>query len=809
VSLDGKQARLESLDPNVKVEDPTASATAATTTATDAAVKEEVAVPAPPTESTTITAEVAVAVTAPATDTAKVDWSAIQSELAELVGLPAAKEVVELLDPQQESSGKKFVCLPRQADKDTRRRLHQWIRERIAFCGVADTEEGAVRIWDKQFEREMPFFGKYGEVAVAVPAPAAESTTTPMEIAAVEEEPSSRKRKEPPSTENNNDNDAEKQDTVKVDWSAIQTELAELVGLPAAKEVVELLDPQQESSGKKFVCLPRQGDKDTRRRLHHWIRERIAFCGVADTAEGAVRIWDKQFEREMPNFGKFDRNNDRNNSNQKGGGDSRGGASGSQPDRGGGNGQGPSGERYLQFVLYKENMDTGGAINQIQKRSSNHRTKLRVGYAGMKDKRGITSQFITVPASTPIRSLCTWNQPGNGGGHTTTAGVGVVRVGGFEYTDTELRLGRLRGNRFDVALRNVRYPGHDKVTTQALLEKAALALRKAGFINYFGMQRFGKYHDTHLTGVAVLKGDYEKAVEIIMEPKPEEREQIAGARKAWAERFQAGGDRASAEKACAGKVVREFSRFMASEVAIVQSLSRKPLDYKRAFSCISKTMRMMFIHALQSYLWNHAASFRIEKLGQQVVVGDLVLVDENKNDTTDNSTTSGIPAVKVVTSDEVAAGSYTLEDIVLPLIGAGTRDPENECSKVYDDLLEKQGLTRKMLNQLRDRDFNCGGDYRKVLCRPSDVDFEILEYKDSLTPLMQTDLMKINGIELDLGTGKEDDSDEPLLAMVVGFTLPSSSYATIALRELMKIPTSSEYQGKLKLGDKADETKNN
>jgi tRNA pseudouridine13 synthase len=653
------------------------------------------------------------------------------------------------------------------------------------------------------------------QAPVPVVVAAADLATSATEIAAIEEEPSSRKRKEPPATEN--DNDAENPDGVKVDWLVIQTELEELVGLPAAKEVVELLDPQQSSGEKKFVRLPHQADKNTRRRLHQWIRDRIAFCAEADTEEGAVRIWDKKFEREMPGFGKFDRSDRRNrnqNQNQNGGEGHYGpggGAAGSQSDRGGDRpGRAPPGMRYLQFVLYKENMDTGGAVNQIQKRSSNHNKKLRIGYAGMKDKRGITSQFITVPASTPIRSLCSWNEPGRGGGHTTKAGVSVVRVGNFEYTDTEMRLGRLRGNRFDVALRNVRYPGHDKASTQASLEKAALALRRAGFINYFGTQRFGKYHDTHLTGVAVLKGDYEKAVEIIMEPKPDEREWGASARKAWAERFQAGGDRAAAEKACAGKVVRELGRFMASEVAIVQSLLRQPLDYKRAFSCISKTMRMMFIHALQSYLWNHVASFRIEKLGNQVIFGDLVLVDEKNNDSTDNGTngdTSGIPAVKVVTAEDVAAGSFTIEDIVLPLIGAGTRDPENECSKVYDEYLEKHGLTRKMLDQLKDRDFNCAGDYRKVLCRPSDVDFEILEYKDSLTPLMQTDLMKINGIDLDLGKGKgkEGDPDEPLLAMVVGFTLPSSSYATIALRELMKRPTSSEYQRELKLdGDKTE-----
>jgi tRNA pseudouridine13 synthase len=614
-------------------------------------------------------------------------------------------------------------------------------------------------------------------------APSAMDTET----AAVEEESASRKRKEPPSTSTEqNDPDA-----VQVDWSAIQSELEELVGLPAAKEVVELLDPDKQSSAdKKFVRLPHQADKNKRRRLHLYIRERIAFCAEADTEEGAVRIWDKKYEREMPGFGKFEggRNNGGRDSRDR---DNRG-TPFLQSDRGGDRAP-PPGMKFLQFVLYKENMDTGGAINQIQKRSSNNNKKLRIGYAGMKDKRGITSQFITVPANTPIRSLCTWNEAGRGGGHTNKAGISVVRVGNFKYTDTEMRLGSLRGNRFDVALRNVRYPGHDKASTQASLEKAALALRKAGFINYFGTQRFGKYHDTHLTGVAVLKGDYEKACDIIMEPKPDANEWGASARKAWAERFQAGGDRKAEEKACAGKVVRELGRFMASEMAIVQSLLRQPLDYEKAFGCISKTMRMMFIHALQSYLWNHVASFRIEKLGQEVIVGDLVLVDENNNEST------GIPAVKVVTAADVVAGTYTIEDIVLPLIGAGTRDPENECGKVFDEYLEKQGLTRKMLDQIKDRDFNCAGDYRKVLCRPSDVDFTIMEYKDTLAPLLQTDLMKINGIDLDLGMGKEDNPDEPLLAMVVGFTLPSSSYATIALRELMKRPTSSEYQRELKL----------
>ena len=634
--------------------------------------------------------------------------------------------------------------------------------------------------------------------AAAVAAAAAASTST--DAPAV-----SRKRKDPPDAAPANSEPPVAQAT---DWTAIQSELQLLTGnVATAQQVVQLLDPSavpgDEEQHCKYVALPKLADKQARRKLHEWIRARLKGVGVADTAEGAVRIWAVAYEKEMPNYGKFD---------GRGAGSGGGGGGGSSG--GGRSSQVPAGMKFLKFVLYKENMDTGSAIGQIQKRSGGggggsrngqrFQSKLRMGFCGMKDKRGITSQFVTVPASTPIHTLCSWNRPGEtGGGHTARGGVGVVRTGNFEYSDTELRLGRLQGNRFDVALRNVRLAGQDKATTQASLQKAATAFRKAGFINYFGVQRFGKYHDTHLTGVAVLQGDYEKAIDIIMSPKPEEREQIAIARKAWAERFEGATDRAAAEKSCANKVSRDFGRFMASESAVLQSLARTPLDYKRAFSCISKTMRMMFIHAVQSYLWNHVASLRIDTFGQKVVEGDLVLDKENgKIENSADERSSSIPAVKLVSADDVVVDRYSVEDIVLPLIGSGTRDPDNECSKLFDELLEKQGITRKMLKRLEDRDFNCTGDYRKVLCRPSDVDFEILEYKNALTPLMQTDLMKVSGIELDLGMEKEGGEDtEPLLAMVVGFTLPSSSYATIALRELMKQPTNSEYQRELKLDD--------
>ncbi|CAB9513576.1 Multisubstrate pseudouridine synthase 7 [Seminavis robusta] len=634
-------------------------------------------------------------------------------------------------------------------------------------------------------------------------------------------------------------NDNDKTTKEETPWENLQTEFAKIVGPKEAQTVLDFLkqdataekqQQEEETKAKLFVALPPIADKDTRRQVHQWIKSSaihaIATADTADDDQGnkVIRFWPLRHETKMPNHGQFHRSKGRNSKHSNNNKVKKQKA--------------PPGSPYLQFVLYKENCDTHTAIKQITQRMSTGgrggrgrgrggrgNDRVRVGYSGMKDKRGVTTQFCTLQHRSPHEIDWVNYQSSRGGGHTSRGGVALVRVGSYRYVSDELRLGRLKGNRFDVVLRNVQIDDEASMmvtdttkfeATKKIVTTAADNLRNHGFINYFGMQRFGKFHDTHLAGVALLQGDFQQIVHCIMRPKNGEAPRVLEARQKWQQRFDAlkddatDGERAQVESSCAKSILRSFGRFMASEVAVLESLARNPLDYKRAFSCIGKTMRMMFLHAVQSFLWNKVASYRIETMGRlSVLVGDVVYANDDKTAPERNNTASKQPtAVKVVTQEDVDANKYTMEDLILPLLGTKSVKPTNESSKLFDSILAENGLTMEMFHKIQDRDLaSCPGDYRKLICRPTDVDVQVVQYRDPVQPLLQTDLMKLNNIPIKLASSASAaaaaDAPPPLLGVVVGFTLPSSAYATIALRELMKKPTSSEYQKELGLGGTA------
>ena len=73
----------------------------------------------------------------------------------------------------------------------------------------------------------------------------------------------------------------------------------------------------------------------------------------------------------------------------------------------------------------------------------------------------------------------------------------------------------------------------EKEMITKIVKKGTETTKEKGFINYFGLQRFGTgIVPTHLVGMSVLKRDW-KAIDLIMTGGTKERQDIAKAREAY------------------------------------------------------------------------------------------------------------------------------------------------------------------------------------------------------------------------------------------------------------------------------------
>lgn len=90
-------------------------------------------------------------------------------------------------------------------------------------------------------------------------------------------------------------------------------------------------------------------------------------------------------------------------------------------------------------------------------------------------------------------------------------------MGSFERVFQQINLGDLQGNRFSVALRFIPIEVSNKQ-----IESQVDVVKRDGFINYFGMQRFGCYNiHTHEIGREVLLQNWEKVIRQILGQYPE------------------------------------------------------------------------------------------------------------------------------------------------------------------------------------------------------------------------------------------------------------------------------------------------
>ncbi|MFB6204404.1 MAG: tRNA pseudouridine(13) synthase TruD [Candidatus Nanohaloarchaea archaeon] len=232
---------------------------------------------------------------------------------------------------------------------------------------------------------------------------------------------------------------------------------------------------------------------------------------------------------------------------------------------------------HLVVKLRKQNMTTMDAVNKLS--NMLHISRDRIGYAGNKDKRAITEQYISVQGVTPedIRGI-----------YTDEFDLEVVGENGY------IGLGDLSANRFEIVVRDLELPV-EEIRNRALKVVDEL---DGKFPNYFGGQRFGSPRPiTHQVGRLILQGDYEEAVwTYIAKPYEDEYKSIRKVREELWETREVEG---AAEK------FPEKNRY---EKTLLYHLTKNPGDYQGAIKRLPEGLQKLFIHAYQSWIYNRVLS---------------------------------------------------------------------------------------------------------------------------------------------------------------------------------------------------------
>jgi len=138
---------------------------------------------------------------------------------------------------------------------------------------------------------------------------------------------------------------------------------------------------------------------------------------------------------------------------------------------------------FLYLWIEKRDMGAEFFAKQVARRLGIRPDE--VGMAGLKDRRAVTRQWISVPAR------CEPNLP-------QLEGEGIAVLCSRRHGN-KLKPGHLHGNRFQVRIREAAAPQN----AAAIVER----LRAFGLPNYYGEQRFGRDGDTFAWGWKLLRGE--------------------------------------------------------------------------------------------------------------------------------------------------------------------------------------------------------------------------------------------------------------------------------------------------------------
>jgi tRNA pseudouridine13 synthase len=253
-------------------------------------------------------------------------------------------------------------------------------------------------------------------------------------------------------------------------------------------------------------------------------------------------------------------------------------------------------------------------------------------------------------------------------------------------------------------------------------------LQQTGMPNYFGEQRFGKRQDNDLLGAAVLSNNYKQLMDHFLGGADPMRDTgpFMAARSAY--------DAGDLEKA-----IKQWPRSAGVERRALARLI-KTNSHSKAARTIPEKLTRLWVSALQSRVFNRVVEKRIASLGK-LVEGELAFRHDN----------GAVFKVEDIATEQSRADAFLISPSG-PLPGHRMTQPSGEALAIEQQAAGEVGAGD--LDQMGLGRF--AGARRALRVRPE---------------------------ETTLSSGTDEHGPHITLA----FTLPAGSFATVLLREVMKV----------------------
>ncbi|MFZ0698616.1 MAG: tRNA pseudouridine(13) synthase TruD [Thermoplasmata archaeon] len=354
-----------------------------------------------------------------------------------------------------------------------------------------------------------------------------------------------------------------------------------------------------------------------------------------------------------------------------------------------------------------------------------------IRWAGTKDRRAVTERLFSYVGPLPEADI-----------HLADATI----LEAYRARDG-LSLGHHYGNAFEIRVNGLPVSAGDAAVAYGAVRRE---LEEAGrFPDLFGLQRFGEVRPvTHDVGRALVQGRVGEAVEIYLARiPPGDDPGRSPARAAYAADHDA------------ARALQDFPREYRFERSMLEHLARGHPP-ERAFRALNRELRLLFVHAYQSLLFNRWVSLR-RSLAIPLEVpeeGDYVLRVGR------DGTMRGQDAIPVDRDNvpECADLAQRGRAVVAgPLIGFETPRRPGRVGELLDRLLAEEEVTTKQFELPHTPDISSAGTWRPATL--------------ALPPI---------GISPD-PSGPDGEG------VWFRFALPKGAYATILLREFLKGGASS------------------